>query len=144
MIVALNISALIIVLLIALKSGLIDLKDDRHLVDKGKILALLFTTQFILEVVSTYINRCEFSFERVYDRSLRVAMVGVIGFSIYIDLLNHSATRHKLADLKKNSNMHLVVVIATITVGVLLMQTIGLLFGYDGKCHQKNEKSELL
>ena len=65
---------------------LINVENNEYLKDKLIIFMTLFFFQLSLQIISKIINKCKIDIFEITNNCLRVAFVGTIGYSVYIDL----------------------------------------------------------
>ncbi len=100
---------------------LVDVSGKSYLRDKVIIFVCMFLFQFSLMIISSVINKCKIDFYRIINECLKVAFIGVIGYSIYIDLTIMDTTR----DIFEHNPLsgHKSIWLATGTVFLLLTLT---------------------
>jgi len=84
---------LLFLFVIAVFYFVIDVSNQRFLMDKLIIFVAMFFFQFVLMLISKVINKCKININELVNECLRVALVSVIGYSVYTDLTIMDSTK---------------------------------------------------
>jgi len=106
---------------------------------KNKIFLFGGLTMFELILKSTYKirNKCtNVNLKNIINDSLIIAIYGVIGYSIFIDLLNMQSTRDTILPYLKNTNSHAFVISTIVSVFILCCVVLSyVVTGKSEKCN---------
>jgi len=64
-----------------------NLRDNRYILHKIIIFISLFCFQFVISIISKIKAKCKINIHEIISSSLRIAITGIIGYSIWNDLL---------------------------------------------------------
>jgi len=129
-----NIIIIFIFIVISLKFNITSLNTDNIL--KNKL--LLFFSIFILQTVLLYIhkikNNCK-TFKNVFNDSFTFSLLTIIGYSIYIDLINIQYTSNILSNWFIDYDSNIFLASSIISLFLIFSMTIKLIiFEKDDKC----------
>ena len=134
MLAAVNLAVLIIALVVSLRLGFIKVHNQNYIMQKSKIFGVLFITQMAIELLTYSIRECPIDFTHTIHKSLRTALLGVVGYTIFLDFHNFPKMSEYLDNVdSKSMNYHLIV-IGSIVMFILIIQILELMFGYTGQC----------
>ena len=75
-------------LILSLLNFAINLDNRDYIKDKFIIFFSIFLFQIIIMVISCIINKCVINMYKILNDSLNIALISVIGYSVYHDLVN--------------------------------------------------------
>jgi hypothetical protein len=133
----LNLLILTLVVTACIKLGIIKLNDERYIFHKGIIFVLLLATQIIIELVINYFKKCDNSISRSFNRGFDIALIGVIGYSLFIDISRVTQYQETFVQIDKSSNKYTMMIVASIILLIFIHQIILLMFqSNDGLCQK--------
>ena len=118
---------LLFLYIIAVFYFVIDVNNQNYLVDKLVIFIAIFFFQFVLMLISKIINKCKIETDQLINESLRIALVSVIGYSVYTDLTIMENTKESFEYDPTNPQKSIWIVSIIIIVLITLVKTIQLL-----------------
>lgn len=130
----LNLLVLTLVIVGCLKLGLIKLDDGRYIFHKGVIFTLLLTTQVIVELVISHFTKCD---NRSFDRGFKIALIGVVGYSLLIDTTHMEEYQENFNQIDKLGNKYMMMTVASIILLIFIYQIVLLMFGHHDEPCQK-------
>lgn len=68
------------------RTAVVNINTPNYVAHKGIIFALLCTTQFVVNVMYRFSKGCEPLYGNSLDYAFKTALVGVIGYSIFLDV----------------------------------------------------------
>ena len=80
--------------IVAITYFIINVEEDDYIKNKFLLFISIFFFQFVLIIISKIINNCKINIFNIANDSLRIALVGVIGLSIYTDLTLMDNTKY--------------------------------------------------
>ena len=95
---------LLFLYVIAVFYFVVDVNNKQYLRDKLVIFLAMFFFQFLLSLISKITNKCKIEIWDIVNESLRVAFIGVIGYSVYTDLTIMENTKKTFAPTPLNKN----------------------------------------
>jgi len=106
---------------ISLIIGVPGLEHANLIKDKLFLFTGIFIFQLLLKSIYKLRNRCKnIDIKNIIQESFLVAMLSVIGFSIYIDLLNMENTRSYIVSFLNNRNSHSFIISLVISSFILV------------------------
>jgi hypothetical protein len=105
---------------------IVDVTDNNFLRDKMIVFIATFLFQYALIIINKVINKCDIDTYEVVNECLRVAFVGVVGYSIYTDLTIMDYSRAMFAPDPLNKHKSIWLVTAVIILLMTLTKTIEL------------------
>lgn len=133
----LNLSVLTLVVVACIKLGLIKLDDERYIFHKGVIFVLLLATQILVELIISHFTKCDNSNSRSLNRGIKIALLGVVGYSLFIDMTRLTEYQEDFSQIDKLGNKYIMMVVASIILLIFIYQIILLMFGHNDELCQK-------
>ena len=115
-----NTLLIFIFIFVSLIIGVPGMDSDNIIKNKVFLLGGLFTFQLLL--ISTYKLRykCKnIEIKEIINKSINVAILGIIGYSLHIDLLNMSSTRDIIIPYLQSQNSQAFVISSIISIFIL-------------------------
>lgn len=111
-----------VIMLFALKMPSIE--DDNYIRHKLFIFTGIFMFDFMLQTVKKLRSKCNIKTETILFNSLKTAMFGIIGYSLYTDLIHMEDTKDYFNLLEYSFSKKIVLVTIMIVAFITLMKVL--------------------
>jgi len=125
---------LIFLYVIAVFYFVVDVNNKQYLRDKLVIFLAMFFFQFLLTMISKVVSKCKVEIWDIVNDSLRVAFIGVIGYSVYTDLTIMENTEATFAPDPLNKQKSTWIVSICIIMLLALTKTVQLFLQTKTTC----------
>lgn len=123
-----NILIIFIFVYVLLYFKIIDVENGLYIQHHVAIFMLLFFFQFCTLILVKIKNQCGIDIGGAINHSLKIALAGVIGYSIYIDLIFMEQTKGFMASLIESEYAKYFTINCSIVSCIMLTKMIGLMF----------------
>lgn len=121
-----------------------DITTDNFILHKFFLYISLFLFNFVTQVIIKIKNNCKIDQNELLSKSIEVAVSGVIGYSIFIDLSIMEYTKDYIEYLTRSKYMLYLISSIIIILFISIIKIIKLLFNYnENECITQN-KTEIL
>lgn len=104
-----------------------NIENTNYLYNKFLVFVLIFLFNFMVQFITKIISGCNILYDEIIGKSLEVALYGVIGYSIFVDLSIMNGTKTYIQSFGKSSySLYLVAAIVVIAF-IAMMKTFKLL-----------------
>lgn len=131
--VLLNLLYLFLFVFMALHFKIPDILNGQHVIHKLIIFISLFVFQFIIMVISRILNGCTVNLKDIALNALLVAASGVIGYSVFNDMLYMGTLSKYNIDKLSNTVLYLNVTVI-ILMFITFVKIMELLINSPSKC----------
>lgn len=109
--------------------GIPDITNDNYLIHKLLLFIAVFIFYYIVQLIKKIKNKCQINSREMLEKSLFVGLLTVIGYSVYVDLINMEWSKGYFEDIHTvNLYKRFAVVTLIIIVLLTLVMLIGLMF----------------
>ena len=112
----------------------IDLDYDNYLLQKFYIFISIFVFTSLLEVIKKVKNECPSRENYIISNAFSSAVIAVLGFTIYVDLVHMSLTRYSFEYINLSNFYKTLFVPLIIVLTMMTFRLIYLLFDYKSEC----------
>ena len=131
--VLLNLLFLFIYVFLILQFKILDVLDGRQILHKFIIFISIFVFQFIILVISRILNGCVVNLKDIALNALLVAVAGVVGYSVYNDMIYMGTIKKYNIDKLNNTVLYLNITVIIIMF-ITFVKIIDLLINSPSKC----------
>ncbi len=131
--VLLNLLFLFIYVFLILQFKILDVLDGRQILHKFIIFISIFIFQFIILVISRILNGCVVNLKDIALNALLVAVAGVVGYSVYNDMIYMGTIKKYNIDKLNNTVLYLNITVIIIMF-ITFVKIIDLLINSPSKC----------
>lgn len=111
-----------------------NLTNDNFIYHKLLIFSIISLSQLLLFVISKSTSKC-FNFKNIFEQSISDGLNGIIGYSLYLDLLYMASTSTFLLDYTSNTLYKNLTISLFIISFIAKIKILRLIFGYnDNDC----------
>lgn len=115
--------------------NIVNINSDNYLFTKFALFILLFCFQFVLELLTKMSNNCKIYTKTLLGASVHIALLGVLGYSVCIDLKHMNLTKNIVHNITMNKKMAILCTTIIIIAVIAIAKSIELLFNFDNdKC----------
>lgn len=129
-----------IFIFVSLVIGIPGAEDNNIIKNKIFLFGGLFIFQMMLKFVYKIRYHCtDTNLKSIVNDSLLVGTYGIIGYSLFIDMLNMKNTRDMILPYTKNMNSHALLISAIISLFIMIcIITSYVITGKSDTCENKN------
>lgn len=124
-------------ILLVLFCKIINIDDKNYILHKLIIFVLLFIYQYVILLISKFKDNCQMIYKEIFKQSMETAIVGIIGYSIYNDLVYMEISG--VSDIADDKLKYIYIAII-ITLLLMFVNSIELLLGFTPYKCIKNKK----
>lgn len=107
---------------------IINVDNDNYIGHKVMIFTAILIFDFGLQIIKRIRSNCIIKANKVMDDSLKVAIIGTLGYSIFQDLLMMERTKESFAYLKDCHNNKSAVISGIIALVILIIKIFEMVF----------------
>lgn len=134
-----NLLFIFIFVYIALYCQFPNINNDSYIFHKFIIFILLFCFQFIVQLLIKVKNKCKININRIISKSMIIALLAVVGYSVYIDLNYMDYTKNYFESFAYDPKLIYLMATIMIILFISLYKIIETLFNVNqNKCTKYN------
>ena len=118
----------------------LDIGNDSYILHKLILFILLFGFYFIVQVIRNLKTKCYSDIYQVINKSMYVAITGIIGYAIYTDFLHMESTKDGFANIIADDKVKYLVVSSIIISSISIIKILELIFtAKSDNCNNTNK-----
>lgn len=107
---------------------ILDISNDSYILHKFILFILLFGFYFIVQVIRNLKTKCYSDIYQIINKSMYIAITGIIGYAIYTDFLHMESTKEYFTNIIADDRIKYLVVSFIIVLSISIIKILELLF----------------
>lgn len=105
-----------------------DISDGNYILHKLILFVSLFVFSFVTQIISGMKSKCPLNQFGLMNNSIHISTIGIIGYSLFIDLVNMETTHEYMSSLITSKYVMFLIASVIIVLLISVVKIVNMLF----------------